>query len=112
KDLMDILAKEARVLEIIKTELLAIKEKHATPRRCPILPDEGEIAIEDLIANDGMIVTLSHRGYVKRTAASEYRVQGRGGKGVRGMETRNANDEDAKDFVEQLFSVQAHDYLM
>ncbi|BCX46523.1 DNA gyrase subunit A [Haloferula helveola] len=111
KDLMDILAREARVLEIIKTELLEIKEKHATPRRCPILPDEGEIAIEDLIANEGMIVTLSHRGYVKRTPASEYRVQGRGGKGVRGMETRGA-DEDDKDFVEQLFSVQAHDYLM
>lgn len=112
KDLLDILAKEARVLGIIKSELLEIKEKHATPRRCPILPDEGEIAIEDLIANEGMIVTLSHRGYVKRTPASEYRVQGRGGKGVRGMETRGANDDDEKDFVEQLFSVQAHDYLM
>ncbi len=112
KDLMDILEKEARVLEIIKTELLEVKEKHATPRRCPILPDEGEIAIEDLIANEGMIVTLSHRGYVKRTPASEYRVQGRGGKGVRGMETRNTADPDDKDFVEQLFSVQAHDYLM
>jgi DNA gyrase subunit A len=112
KDLMDILDKESRVLAIIKEELLAIKEKYATPRRCPILPDEGEIAIEDLIANDGMIVTLSHRGYVKRTAASEYRVQARGGKGVRGMETRNLKDEDEKDFVEQMFSVQAHDYLM
>lgn len=114
KDLLDILGSEARVLAIIKEELLAIKEKHATPRRCPILPDEGEIAIEDLISNDGMIVTLSHRGYVKRTAASEYRVQARGGKGVRGMETRNANDteEDESDFVEHLFTAQAHDYLM
>ena len=115
KDLMDILAKEARVLAIIKEELMAIKEKHATPRRCPILPDEGEIAVEDLIANDSMIVTLSHRGYIKRTPASEYRVQARGGSGVRGMETRSRNEdeaEDEKDFVEQLFSVQAHDYLM
>ena len=112
KDLLDILSKEARVLEIIKSELLAIKEKHATPRRCPILPDEGEIAIEDLIANEGMIVTLSHRGYVKRTAASEYRLQGRGGKGLRGMETRTSSDPDEQDFVEHLFSVQAHDYLM
>lgn len=112
RDLMDILDKEARVLAIIKDELREVKEKHATPRRCPILPDEGEIAIEDLIANEGMIVTLSHRGYVKRTPASEYRVQGRGGKGVRGMETRNASDPDEQDFVEQLFSVQAHDYLM
>jgi len=112
KDLLDILAREERVLAIIKDELLEIKEKYATPRRCPILPDEGEIAIEDLISNDGMIVTLSNRGYIKRTAASEYRVQGRGGKGVRGMETRNTGDEDENDFVEHLFTAQAHDYLM
>ena len=111
KDLLDILDKEARVLEIIKTDLLEIKEKHATPRRCPILPDEGEIGIEDLIANEGMIVTLSHRGYVKRTASSEYRVQARGGKGVRGMETRTKDDSE-QDFVQHLFTAQAHDYLM
>ncbi len=112
KDLLDILAREERVLAIIKEELLEIKEKYATPRRCPILPDEGEIAIEDLISNDGMIVTLSHRGYIKRTAANEYRVQARGGKGVRGMETRTGGDEDENDFVEHLFTAQAHDYLM
>ncbi|MCP4847995.1 MAG: DNA gyrase subunit A [Verrucomicrobiaceae bacterium] len=111
KDLLDILGKESRVLAIIKDELNEIKEKHASARRCPILPDEGEIAIEDLIANESMIVTLSHRGYVKRTAANEYRVQGRGGKGVRGMETRGG-DEDTQDFVEHLFTAQAHDYLM
>ena len=111
KDLLDILDKEARVLEIIKTDLLEIKEKYATSRRCPILPDEGEIGIEDLIANEGMIVTLSHRGYVKRTASSEYRVQARGGKGVRGMETRTKDDSE-EDFVQHLFTAQAHDYLM
>ena len=114
KDFLDILAREARVLAIIKDELLEIREKYATPRRCPILPDEGEIAIEDLIANDGMIVTLSNKGYIKRTPSAEYRVQARGGKGVRGMETRNANqaEDDEQDFVEHLFSAQAHDYLM
>lgn len=114
KDYLDILAKESRVLTIIKDELLEVKEKHATPRRCPILPDEGEIAIEDLIANDGMIVTLSNKGYIKRTPSAEYRVQARGGKGVRGMETRAANqtEDDEQDFVEHLFSAQAHDYLM
>lgn len=112
KDLLDILAREERVLAIIKEELLEIKEKHATPRRCPILPDEGEIAIEDLISNDGMIVTLSNRGYIKRTAASEYRVQARGGKGVKGMVTQKAADDEENDFVEQLFTAQAHDYLM
>jgi DNA gyrase subunit A len=112
KDLLDILAREERVLAIIKDELLEIKEKHATPRRCPILPDEGEIAIEDLISNDGMIVTLSNRGYIKRTAASEYRVQARGGKGVKGMVTQKAVDDEENDFVERLFTAQAHDYLM
>ena len=80
KDFLDILAREVRVLTIIKEELLVIKEKYATPRRCPILPDEGEIPIEDLIANDGMIVTISNRGYIKRTPSAEYRVQARGGK--------------------------------
>ena len=112
KDLLDILAREERVLTIIKDELLEIKEKYATPRRCPILPDEGEIAIEDLISNDGMIVTLSNRGYIKRTAASEYRVQARGGKGVKGMVTQKASDDEENDFVEHLFTAQAHDYLM
>lgn len=112
KDLLDILAREERVLAIIKDELLEIKEKYATPRRCPILPDEGEIAIEDLISNDGMIVTLSNRGYIKRTPASEYRVQARGGKGVRGMQTQTTQDDEESDFVEQLFTAQAHDYLM
>jgi DNA gyrase subunit A len=112
-DLMDILAREVRVLGIIKDELRAIKDKYATPRRCPIVAEAGEVAIEDLIANDAMIVTLSHGGYIKRTAASEFRVQGRGGKGLRGMETRTAKGkEDEDDFVEHLFSVQAHDYLM
>ena len=111
KDLLDILDKESRVLSIIKEDLLEIKENYATPRRCPILPDEGEIGIEDLIANEGMIVTLSHRGYVKRTPSSEYRVQARGGKGVRGMETRT-KDDDEEDFVQHLFTAQAHDYLM
>ena len=113
KDFIDILSKESRVLAIIKEEILEVKEKYATPRRCPILPDDGEIAIEDLIANEGMIVTLSNRGYIKRTPSSEYRVQGRGGKGVRGMQTQAAaSDEEENDFVEHLFSAQAHDYLM
>ncbi|MDB6076547.1 MAG: gyrase, subunit [Akkermansiaceae bacterium] len=110
-DLMDILAREARVLAIIKDELMIIRQKYGTPRKCEILPEEGEIAMEDLIANDAMIVTISHRGYIKRTPMSEFRVQGRGGKGLRGLETRTANDEE-NDFVEQLFSAQAHDYLM
>jgi DNA gyrase subunit A len=112
KDLLDILARESRVLTIIKDELRAIKDKHATPRKCPIVAEAGEVAMEDLIANDAMIVTLSHRGYVKRTPASEYRLQGRGGKGLKGMETKATAKDQPDDFVEHLFSVQAHDYLM
>ena len=112
KDLMDILAREERVLTIIKDELRVIKDKHATPRKCPILAEAGEVVMEDLIANDAMIVTLSHRGYVKRTPASEYRLQGRGGKGLKGMETRATGKDEPNDFIEHLFSVQAHDYVM
>jgi DNA gyrase subunit A len=112
KDLLDILAREERVLGIIKDELRGIRVKYATPRKCPILAEEGEIAMEDLIANDAMIVTLSHRGYVKRTPATEYRLQGRGGKGLKGMETKATGKEEPDDFVEHLFSVQAHDYLL
>jgi len=111
-DLLDILAREQRVLTIIKDELRAIKDRFATPRQCPIVAEVGEIAMEDLIANDAMIVTLSHRGYIKRTPSSEYRVQGRGGKGLKGMETRATGKDEADDFIEHLFSVQAHDYLL
>ncbi|MGD0258217.1 MAG: DNA gyrase subunit A [Verrucomicrobiota bacterium] len=112
KDLLDILAKEARVLAIIKAELLAIKEKYATPRMTDLVPDEGEIAIEDLIANEGVIITLTHTGLIKRTNISSYRAQRRGGKGVIGMATREGATEEDKDFIEHLFSAGTHDYLM
>jgi DNA gyrase subunit A len=112
KDLLDILAREVRVLTIIKDELRVIRDKYATPRKCPILAEAGEVAMEDLIANDAMIVTLSHRGYIKRTLSNEYRLQGRGGKGLKGMETKATAKGEADDFVEHLFSVQAHDYLL
>ena len=112
KDLLDILAKEARVLAIIKAELLAIKEKYATPRLTELVPDEGEIAIEDLIANEGVIITLSHTGLIKRTNVSSYRSQRRGGKGVIGMATREGATEEDQDFIEHLFTASTHDYLM
>jgi DNA gyrase subunit A len=111
-DLLDILAREERVLVIIKDELRAIKDRFATPRKCNIVAEAGEVAMEDLIANDAMIVTLSHRGYIKRTLSSEFRVQSRGGKGLKGMETRATRKDEANDFIEHLFSVQAHDYLL
>jgi len=112
KDLLDILAREARVLTIIKSELLAIREKYATPRLTQFIPEEGEIAIEDLIANEGVIITLTHSGLMKRTNVSSYRAQRRGGKGVIGMATREGATEETNDFIEHLFTASTHDYLM
>jgi DNA gyrase subunit A len=112
KDLLDILSKEARVLAIIKNELQAIRAKYATPRLTELVPEEGEIAIEDLIANEGVIITLTHNGLLKRTNISSYRSQRRGGKGVIGMATREGATEEDQDFIEHLFTASTHDYLM
>jgi len=112
KDLLDIIAREKRVLTIIKQELRAIQEKFASPRRTQIVPAEGDIAIEDLIANDGVIVTLTHNGFIKRTLISAFRSQKRGGKGVIGMTAREAENAEDSDFVEYLFTATTHDYLM
>ena len=113
KDLLDILARESRVMTIIKKELRVIKDKYGNPRKTQIVPDEGEINIEDLIANEGCIITITHAGFIKRTAVSAYRAQRRGGKGVKGMVTRDgATEEDDDDFVEHLFTATTHDYLV
>jgi DNA gyrase subunit A len=113
KDLLDILAREERVLSIIKAELKAIRDKHAGPRLTELVPEEGEISIEDLIANEGCIITVTHKGLIKRTAVSAYRSQKRGGKGVIGMTTKEAqNETEDDDFVEHLFTASTHDYLV
>ncbi|MCX8156651.1 MAG: DNA gyrase subunit A [Verrucomicrobiae bacterium] len=114
EDLLDILAREERVMAIIKAELQAIKAKYATPRLTELVPDEGEIAIEDLIANEGVIITITHNGLIKRTNISSYRAQRRGGKGVIGMVTREAPavEGEDRDFIEHLFTASTHDYLM
>ena len=114
KDLMDIIARESRVLAIIKGELMEIREKYATPRLTELVADEGEIAIEDLIANEGVIITITHKGLIKRTNVSSYRAQRRGGKGVIGMTTREGSgaEGDDDDFIEHLFTASTHDYLM
>jgi DNA gyrase subunit A len=113
KDLRDILAKEQRVLTIIKKELREIRDKHGTPRLTELAPDKAEINMEDLIANEGCIISITHGGFIKRTAVSAFRAQRRGGKGVIGMSTREgATEEDEGDFVEHLFTATTHDYLM
>ena len=113
EDLRDILAKEQRVLTIIKKELREIRDKHGSPRLTEIAPDEAEINVEDLIANEGCIISITHGGFIKRTAVSAFRAQRRGGKGVIGMQTREgATEEEEGDFVEHLFTATTHDYLM
>jgi DNA gyrase subunit A len=111
-DLSDILAKEIRVLTIIKKELIVIRDKHGNERRTQIVPDEGEMAIEDLIANEGVIITLTHNSLIKRTNISSYRAQRRGGRGVIGMTTKEGDKPEDDDFVEHLFTASTHDYLM
>jgi DNA gyrase subunit A len=113
KDLRDILAKEQRVLTIIKKELREIRDKYGAPRLTEIAPDQAEINVEDLIANEGCIISITHGGFIKRTAVSAFRAQRRGGKGVIGMQTREgATEQEEGDFVEHLFTATTHDYLM
>ena len=101
-DYLEILRSRARVLAIIKDELIAIKAEFATPRRTEIVDNEGEVEDEDLIQREDMVVTVSHTGYVKRVPLSAYRAQRRGGKGRAGMQTRE------EDFVTKLFIANTH----
>ena len=104
--LKEILADEDLVSAIIKDELLDIKKRYADDRRTSIESEIAEIKIEDLIAEEEMVITLSHEGYIKRMPSSTYRSQKRGGKGKKGMETKE------EDLVEQLFTASTHDYML
>ncbi|TAL78379.1 MAG: DNA gyrase subunit A [Beijerinckiaceae bacterium] len=99
---LEILASRTKLFNIIKDELLAIKEAHATPRRSMILDSDADVEDEDLIQREEMVVTVSHTGYVKRVPLSTYRAQRRGGKGRSGMQTRD------EDFVARLFVASTH----
>ncbi|MGJ0534853.1 DNA gyrase subunit A [Methylocystis sp.] len=101
-DYLDILRSRERLFGIVKDELLAVKEAHATPRRTQILEADGEVEDEDLIAREDMVVTVSHAGYIKRVPLSTYRAQRRGGKGRSGMQTKE------EDFVHRLFVANTH----
>lgn len=104
--LRDILENESRLLEVIKEELGDMKEKYGNPRRSNIIAVDGDISMEDLIPNEGCMITVTHKGFIKRTSLDEYRSQKRGGKGVIG----SGQYED--DFVEHLFTASTHDYIM
>jgi DNA gyrase subunit A len=105
-ELRAILADEARLMALIREELLEIRDQFADDRRTEILPAEGEIDLEQLIAEEDMVISITRSGYIKRLALSQYRVQGRGGIGVIGMDTK----ED--DYIEHLFVASTHDYLL
>ena len=106
EELKSILNNEQRLLNVIKDELLEMKEKYGNPRRSEILNIDGDISMEDLIPNEGCMITVSHKGFIKRTTLDAYRSQKRGGKGVIG----SGQYED--DFVEHLFTASTHDYIM
>ena len=105
-DLKGILASEQRLLGIIKDELGALKEEFGDERRTEILAETQDLTIEDLLADEDMVVTITRSGYIKRTHVEAYRSQKRGGKGVTGMETKE------EDIVEDLFVASTHSYLL
>lgn len=101
-----ILASEELQREIVKEELVEVKEKYGDERRTDIMHADGEISIEDMIQDDEVVVTISHLGYIKRTKISEYKTQSRGGRGSRGSKTRN------EDFIEHIFTATSHNWLL
>ncbi|MBL7945402.1 MAG: DNA gyrase subunit A [Flavobacteriales bacterium] len=104
--LKEVLADEGLRLKIIKEETLEIKEKYGDKRRTQIIEARGDMRMEDLIADEAVVVTISHLGYIKRTALTEFRTQGRGGVGSKGSTTRD------EDFLEHLFVATNHNYLL
>ena len=106
KHFHEILQNEELQFQIIKDELLVIKEKYGDARRTQIVPAAGEFRMEDIIADDAVVITISHLGYIKRTPLTEYRVQSRGGKGSKGSATRDT------DFIEHIFTATNHNHLL
>jgi DNA gyrase subunit A len=104
--LRNILENESELLAVIKTELGEMKEKYGNPRRSELLAIDGDLSMEDLVPNEGCMITVTHNNFIKRTNLDAYRSQKRGGKGVIG----SGQYED--DFVEHLFTASTHDYLM
>ncbi len=105
-DLEDILSNEPRRFQIIKDELLEVKEKYGDDRRTEIDYSGGEMSIEDFIPNETVVLTISHAGYIKRTSLSEYKIQSRGGVGNRAATTRD------EDFLEYIVSATNHQYML
>lgn len=105
-ELRAILGDETRVYALIRSELLEIRERFADERRTEIVPGEGDIDLEDLIAEEEMVISISNAGYIKRLPVSTYRAQRRGGKGLRGVRLKD------DDYIEHLFIASTHHYLL
>jgi DNA gyrase subunit A len=101
-----VLQDEALRMEILKDEIKEIKEKYGDNRRTEIVYSGDEISMEDMVENEAVVITISHMGYIKRTPLTEYRKQGRGGRGSKGSETRD------EDFIEHLFIATNHNYIL
>lgn len=106
KEMRDILASRPRRMQIIRDELLKVNETFGDERRSEITNDQGEFSVEDLIAEEDMVITISHTGYIKRTSTSTYRKQRRGGRGLNGQGLKE------EDFIEHLFIGSTHDYIL
>lgn len=105
-DFQDILSNQDRRMLIIKEEMIDLKDRFGDDRRTEIIDATGDLSMEDLIPDEEMVITISHSGYIKRLHVDTYRKQGRGGKGVTGMTTKE------EDFVEHLFTASAHTYIL
>src|ERR671938_505144 len=106
KDLREILASRPRRMQILKEELQRLSAKYGDDRRTEITGDQGEFTIEDLIAEEDMVATVSHSGYIKRTSVTTYKRQRRGGRGLNGQGLKE------EDFIEHLFIASTHDYIL
>jgi DNA gyrase subunit A len=105
-DLQDILANYSRRMLIVKDELIDLKNRYGDPRRTEIVDASSDFEIEDMIADEDMVITMTHEGYIKRTSVNTYRAQGRGGKGVKGMESKE------NDYITTMFVASTHTYIL
>jgi DNA gyrase subunit A len=106
EELKSLLASEKKILALIVKELTEIKEKFADPRRTEIIAREKELTVEDMIQEEDMVITMTHKGFIKRTASSAYKAQKRGGRGIIAVTTQD------EDFVQDIFVANTHDFMM